>query len=134
MFEYFFFISLHIFCFICLVNLPQKNHMIKISKLDRKIKHQTNFFTIEASIIFITCYNILNSDLFHMIHYITGQWQHCIVIVHLLSHKDVIMTIYILFLKHVSCIITEYTNIKDGKHVWIFLFHFPPYLLFYLPL
>ena len=42
----------------------------------------------------------INSDLFHMIHYITGQWQPCIVIVHLLSHKDVIRTIYILFLKH----------------------------------
>jgi hypothetical protein len=42
----------------------------------------------------------INSDLFHMIHYITGQWQHFIVIVHLLSHKDVIRTIYILFLKH----------------------------------
>jgi hypothetical protein len=42
----------------------------------------------------------INSDLFHMNHYITGQWQHCIVIVYLLSHKNVIRTIYILFLKH----------------------------------
>jgi hypothetical protein len=33
------------------------------------------------------------------LHYITGQWQPCIVIVNLLSRIDVIITIYILFFK-----------------------------------